>query len=370
MNKGICALFFFILFFTSCFEDSTSSIEESSSQETSSALENSSESGSSESGSSSELSPSSELGSSSETEAQSSSETQSSESLNSSQSSDGVFFSLRSISADGEAEGVVRSASTIQSLNFYVENTDGSDRVPSLEYYDLAELASSVGMDLLEFQLGMDSGEMVGAELILSDLCDGDYLLVLYLENSDGMQRLEEEFAISGEQNCSSLSSGEASSSATLPIATHQFYTLGAQAAVEPSALDLDAGMMYTVSERANHVEELDLAYGVQRTDSRPYLMTPARAEEEGFGYWGGADAADPLIFNVTDFIQEDLADLTEFPALPDVDYTNFLNEAAVEEGLILLLITDTDAAFLVQVNEVVDGTAGTVTVLARENAE
>jgi hypothetical protein len=279
----------------------------------------------------------------------------------------GASVEITGIGDDGLVDGTVESPSAITAMDISVEKSDGSEAAIGVEYFDLVPLAEQLEMDLTSFVLGMDTEESIGAELYLTNMCDGDYNLVVTIENDDGEASVEAAFSITDEGECEVGTSSEESSSATLEIGPAETYTLGAQDASEPSALDLDAGEIYSSSERVAHAAELDLAYGHQ-TDGG-YIMTPARAEAANFGDWGGDEAGDPLIYDVSSLVSGDVADMTEFPALNDLDFGAFVDEIAVENGLVLLVVTDTEGNFLVQVNDVVDGAAGSVTVLARENA-
>jgi hypothetical protein len=289
----------------------------------------------------------------------------SSQEMSSSSEESSIQVMVTNIGDDGLVDGWVNSAYAVTSMEFDVLNSDGSEAALGVEYYDLVLLADEADVEIIDFELGMDTDERIGAELFITNLCDGDYNLVLTIGNEAGISTHTESFTITGEGECGASSSSHSSSSSIIEINTPYTYTLGAQMASEPAALDLDAGELYNSSERIAHAAELDLAYGHQ-TDGG-YLMTPAQAEVSGFGDWGGMDAGDPFLYNITSMIDGDIADLTEFPALEDLDYTSFLDEVAVEEGLVLFVMTDTDAMFLVQVNDIVDGAAGSITILARE---
>jgi hypothetical protein len=282
---------------------------------------------------------------------------------------DEVQVTITEVDENGMVIGTVASPSPITGMDFDVLNPDGSEAMVDVEFYNLVELADRENIELYEFALDYDTEEMAGAELTLLNLCDGEFLLQISISNGEGSHNLTQNLSITDEGECLEHSSSSQASSASLAISSPQIYILGGQDATEPSALDLDEGIQYNSSERTAHAPEIDLAYGIQ--ESGGFIMTPARAEAANFGDWGGANAGDPLIYNVSSMIEGDLAELTEFPSLEDVDYSGgMLDEIAVENGLIILVISDIDGHFLVQVNNVVDGAAGSITILTRENAE
>jgi hypothetical protein len=188
-------------------------------------------------------------------------------------------------------------------------------------------------------------------------LCNGDYTLDVTVLGTT----VSEEISITDGRDCEEGGSSSSEAIVEASMVSAGSFTLGAQNAAEPSALDLDAGEMYSSSERVAHAADLDLAYGVM-ADGEGYLMTPMQAELNNFGDWGGDDAAYSII------VPLDGADFDAIEVLsdvPDFDDADMVDEIAVESGLVLLVMTMDDGLFVISVDDVESGEGGNVTIKA-----
>jgi hypothetical protein len=243
---------------------------------------------------------------------------------------------------------------------------DGSETEVGVSYYDIPEIYALEGEELYAMTIGMDMPEfeLLGAEAEIVNACDGEYILHVTALNSDGGEFYDFiTFEVNNGVSCGGGTEGP------VGLTEGDVFVLGAQSAVEPSALDLDSRMTFYSSERAAQAPYVDLAYGVGSEGGM--IMTPLYAESAGFGDWGGENAGDPLIYDVSDyFLDSDINYLTEFPEFADLDFEAYIESAQVYTGLVLLVVTDMGGVFLVQVNNVEDGDAGTITVISREAVE
>jgi hypothetical protein len=140
--------------------------------------------------------------------------------------------------------------------------------------------------------------------------------------------------------------------------------TVGSNGAAAGSSMDLDAGAVYTTSQAASHVADLDLCYSYSAATSEDKLFTPSHAKVSGYNY--AANWTNPP---TTGFIKTSLTP-TDFNAISTAQQIEALytgtpvtTSAACVQGDVFVVKTTANAYVLILISAQTPGSAGTITV-------
>jgi hypothetical protein len=149
------------------------------------------------------------------------------------------------------------------------------------------------------------------------------------------------------------------------PVSVSAALTVGSNGnATEGSSIDLDIPEVYSMSEAANHVSDLDLCYSYSGVASADKIFTPSHAKASDYTYasgWSNPPTTSFIKTSLTPAEFDDISTAEEIEAL----WTGTPTETSevCEEDDVFIVKTTEDVYVLVLISEQTPGKTGTITI-------
>ena len=187
--------------------------------------------------------------------------------------------------------------------------------------------------------------------------CNGTYTLSIKVVAGTAEATQTATFTIVGGSSCTGTD-----------VTVTTLAAIGSNNASAGSSIDLDAGAVYTSSQAATHVADLDICYSYSGTTSEDKLFTPSHAKASGYSY--AANWTNPP---TTQIVKTSLTP-AEFAAVATVEEiaaefatgTAITTSVACAEDDVFVVETTDGAYVMILIDAQTPGATGTITVTVK----